>query len=88
MAETQRAYLTRPTRFQVCIELRAADKTSQYRYTTNKNTEALETITIDKNHQTKAATAVQTEARVSTALVLATQSFLDPFKLDKDFQIV
>ena len=88
VAEAQRAYLTRPTRFQVRTEPRAADKTGQYRNTTNKNTEASETITVDENHQTKAATAVQTEAGVSTALVLAIQSSPDPFESDEDFQVV
>ena len=72
----------------VRTEPRAADKTGQYRNTTNKNTEASETITVDENHQTKAATAVQTEAGVSTALVLAIQSSPDPFESDEDLQVV
>ena len=89
MAEAQRTYLTRPTRFQVRTEPRAAaDKTSQYRYTTDKNTEVSETIIVDENHQTQVATAVRTEAVASTAMILATQSSPDPFESDEDFQVV
>ena len=58
MAEAQRAYLTRPTRFQVHTELRAADKTGQHGHTTDKNTEDLETIVVDQSQQIKAAIAI------------------------------
>ena len=49
VAEAQRAYLTRPTRFQVRTEPKGADQT-QRGYTSDKDIEGSETIVVDDNH--------------------------------------
>ena len=78
VAEAQKAYLTRPTRFQVRTAQKAADPAEaspQTRTTPVVWTEAIRTE------------AIRTKTP-STALVPATQSSTDPFDSDDSFQII
>lgn len=88
VAEAQKAYLTRPIRFQVRTTQRTP---SQASVSTSKESEATEeTIVVDESPQSTSATkaiAVRTSL-VSTALVPASQDSIDPFASDDEFRIV
>jgi hypothetical protein len=59
VAEAQRAYLTRPIRFQVRTEQKMTSQASQAGHATDKETEeTIETIVVEENPQTRTATAV------------------------------
>ena len=80
VAEAQRAYLTRPIRFQVRTEQGIHSQNKKVGCTIAKDQEdATETIVVDDS---------SAKGTISTALVPASQSSRDPFESDDDFQVV
>jgi hypothetical protein len=90
VAEAQRAYLTRPTRFQVHTEQKITSQANQRGQTTDKDLD--DTSVVEGNPQTRAATSVPAVAAKIGSPPMAlvpTQSSSDPFsESDEEFRIV